>query len=172
MFKFICHKHSEKNLNGPETKYSCFVFTKGQIKPKADWWAVDSPKKRRNKFVLFAFLLFTANKTNLFIRFFLRIYGTPKLLSVLSDLLDCNVFEWTNFKTPQSNGINMSSKSTKITQFRFLDFSHSIVGCFYDQKNSRRMPLSAGFAGRKSWHVSVDEMSSEFLSKILQIPGD
>ena len=40
------------------------TFTKGQIKPKPDWRAVDSPKKRTNKFVLFAFLLFTVNKTN------------------------------------------------------------------------------------------------------------
>ena len=39
------------------------VYTKGQIKPKADWRAVDSPKKRTNEFVLFAFLLFTANKS-------------------------------------------------------------------------------------------------------------
>ena len=38
--------------------------TKGQIKPKGDWWAVDSPKKQTNGFVLFVFLLFTANKTN------------------------------------------------------------------------------------------------------------
>ena len=42
---------------------------KGHIKPKADWRAVDSPKKRTNEFVLFAFLLFTANKTNSFVRF-------------------------------------------------------------------------------------------------------
>ena len=42
---------------------------KGQIKPKADWRAVDSPKKQTNEFVLFAFLLFTANKTNSFVCF-------------------------------------------------------------------------------------------------------
>ena len=36
---------------------------KGQKKLKADWCAVDTPKKQTNKFVLFAFLLFTANKT-------------------------------------------------------------------------------------------------------------
>ena len=44
--------------------------TKGQIKPKADWRAVDSPKKQTNKFVSFAFLHFTANKTNSFVCFF------------------------------------------------------------------------------------------------------
>jgi hypothetical protein len=49
--------------------------------------AVDSPKKQTNQFILFAFLLFIANKSNLFVRsFFGRIYGTPILLLVLSDL--------------------------------------------------------------------------------------
>ena len=43
------------------------LSTKGQIKPKADLRAVDSPKKRTN--VLFAFLLFTANKSNSLVRF-------------------------------------------------------------------------------------------------------
>ena len=56
------------------------LHAKGQIKPKTDWRAVDSPKKR---ICLFAFLLFTANKTN---SFFGRIYFAPKLLLVLSDL--------------------------------------------------------------------------------------
>ena len=44
-------------------------LTKGQIKPKADWRVVDSPKKRTNRFVLLAFLLFTANKTNSYVCF-------------------------------------------------------------------------------------------------------
>ena len=43
--------------------------TKGEIKPKADWRAVDFSKKRTNKFVLFAFWVFTANETNSFVRF-------------------------------------------------------------------------------------------------------
>ena len=38
------------------------MYSKGQIKPKADWRAIDSPKKRPNKFVLFDFLLFRAKK--------------------------------------------------------------------------------------------------------------
>ena len=38
------------------------------MKPKVDWRTVDSPKKRTYEFDLFAFLLFTANKTNLFVR--------------------------------------------------------------------------------------------------------
>ena len=45
-----------------------FFTTKGQIKPNADWRAVDSPKKQTNEFVMFAN---TANKTN---SFFGRIY--------------------------------------------------------------------------------------------------
>ena len=47
----------------------CFRLSKGQIKPKADSCAVDSPKRQTNEFVLFAFLLFTANKTNSFVHF-------------------------------------------------------------------------------------------------------
>ena len=43
--------------------------TKGQIKPKADWRAADSPKKQTNEFVFVAFLLFTAKKQNSFVRF-------------------------------------------------------------------------------------------------------
>ena len=40
----------------------------GQIKPKATWRAVDSPKKRTSKFGFFPFLLFTAKKKS-FVRF-------------------------------------------------------------------------------------------------------
>ena len=47
-----------------KSKFYSFLATKGQIKQKADWHAIDSPPKRTNKFVLFAFFLFTANKTN------------------------------------------------------------------------------------------------------------
>ena len=32
----------------------CHCIAKGQIKPKADWRAVDSPKKRMNEFEFFA----------------------------------------------------------------------------------------------------------------------
>ena len=43
---------------------------KGQIKPKANWRAADSPKKGTNTFVFVAFLLFTAKKQPYsFIRF-------------------------------------------------------------------------------------------------------
>ena len=46
--------------------------TKGQLTSKADWCTIDSPKKRMDEFVLFAFLLFTANKSHSFVRFFGR----------------------------------------------------------------------------------------------------
>ena len=42
---------------------------KGQIIPKADWRAIDSPKKRTNEFVCFSVKSKKAKKTNLFIRF-------------------------------------------------------------------------------------------------------
>ena len=35
--------------------------TKGQIKTKANWPAVDSPYKRTNEFVFFSFFLFKVN---------------------------------------------------------------------------------------------------------------
>ena len=44
-------------------------LSKGQLILKADWRAIDSPKKRTDEFVLFAFLLFTANKSNSFVHF-------------------------------------------------------------------------------------------------------
>ena len=45
------------------------ALIKGQIKQKADWRALDSSKKQTNEFDLFAFLLFTANKTNSSVHF-------------------------------------------------------------------------------------------------------
>ena len=51
---------------------SMSISGKGQIKPKADWCAVDSPKTRTKEFVLFAFLLFTANNSFMYLTF--RIY--------------------------------------------------------------------------------------------------
>ena len=57
-------------------KIMAHYHAKAQIKPKADWRTVDSPKKQMNEFVLFDFLLFMANKTNLFVRFCFRFYLT------------------------------------------------------------------------------------------------
>ena len=46
-----------------------FQGFKGQLISKADCRAIDSPKKQKDEFVLFVFLLFTANKSNLSVRF-------------------------------------------------------------------------------------------------------
>ena len=45
------------------------LIPKGHLISKADLRAIDSPKKRTDEFVLFAFLLFTANKSNSSVRF-------------------------------------------------------------------------------------------------------
>ena len=50
-------------------KILTIAFSKGQLISKADWRAIDSPKKRTYKFVLFAFLLIMANKSNSSVRF-------------------------------------------------------------------------------------------------------
>ena len=44
-------------------------YTKGQLISKADWRPIDSPKKRTDEFILFAFLLFTTNKSNSSVHF-------------------------------------------------------------------------------------------------------
>ena len=59
---------------------------KGQLISKADWRATDSLKKQTDEFVLFAFLLFTANKSNSSIRFFGRIYVPSICFLKLIDL--------------------------------------------------------------------------------------
>ena len=67
------HQAKWINLKMGKKYYEFFLFnflTKGQIKPKADWHAIDCPKKLTNKTGLFAFLLFTVNKTNFFVRLF------------------------------------------------------------------------------------------------------
>ena len=43
--------------------------TKGQLISKAIYGLLTSPKKRMDEFVLFVFLLFTANKSNSSVRF-------------------------------------------------------------------------------------------------------
>ena len=45
------------------------ITTKGQLISKADWRAIDSPKQRTDDFLLFAFLLFTENKSNSSVHF-------------------------------------------------------------------------------------------------------
>ena len=57
--------------------------TKGQIKPKADWRAVDSPKKQTNKFVFFAV---KSKKAKIRSFVFWENLRRANLLTVLSDL--------------------------------------------------------------------------------------
>ena len=58
---------------------------KGQIKPKADWGAIDSPKKRTNEFGFFAVKIKKAKKANSFNVFWKNLQHT-NLLRVLFDL--------------------------------------------------------------------------------------
>ena len=49
----------------------CFeesLHSKGQLILNADWRTIDSPKKQTDEFVLIAFLLFKANKSNTSVR--------------------------------------------------------------------------------------------------------
>ena len=63
----------------------CHCIAKGQIKPKADWRAVDSPKKRMNEFELFAVKSKKANKTNHLFGFWENLCRA-NLLSKLTDI--------------------------------------------------------------------------------------
>ena len=64
----------------------CYTIPKGQIKSKADWRAVDSPKKQTDEFDLFAVKSKKANQTNLSVRFLGEV-ADHELLSRLTDLL-------------------------------------------------------------------------------------
>ena len=62
-----------------KNRFFLLIFdTEGQLISKADWRAIDSPKKRTDYFFLFAFFLFAANKTNSFIRFLGESMAHPK----------------------------------------------------------------------------------------------
>ena len=61
------------------------VFCKDQIKPQADWRAVDSPKQ----ICFVCFFAFHGKENKFHCLFFGRIYGVRKPLSVLSNL--CNL---------------------------------------------------------------------------------
>ena len=64
-----------QHLDNGQLKLAHWELVKGQIKPKADWRAVDSSNKRSNEFVFYAV---KSKKTNSFVRsVFGRIYGAP-----------------------------------------------------------------------------------------------
>ena len=74
LVRFLPTQQNEDRLQHNEIRSFCkprfFNRTKSQIKkPKADWRAADSPKKRTNDFVFVAFLLFRSKKKKSFIRF-------------------------------------------------------------------------------------------------------
>ena len=75
LVRFLPTQQNEDRLQHNEIrsfwKPRFFNRTKGQIKPKADWRAADSPKKRTNKFVFVAF--YSSRQKNT--KFFGRIYG-------------------------------------------------------------------------------------------------
>ena len=60
--------------------------TKGQIKPKADWHAVDSTKKRMNKFLFFFAMKSKKAKKQIGLFVFWENLWRANLLMVLSDL--------------------------------------------------------------------------------------
>ena len=63
---FYFHKYSFDEVRSISDNIFCSFL---QFISKADWRAIDSPKKPTDEFVLFAFLLFTANKSNSLVRF-------------------------------------------------------------------------------------------------------
>ena len=67
----------------------CFMIvmvSKGQLISKVDWRAIDSPKKQTDKFVLFDFLLFTANKSNSSVHFWENLLHANLLFGFISSL--------------------------------------------------------------------------------------
>ena len=71
-------------------KFSRFLsFAKGQIKPKADWRAVDSPKKQRTNLVFFA-----ERQKQICSFVFLENLQRANLLTVLSDLYQFSQSSW------------------------------------------------------------------------------
>ena len=59
---------------------------KGQIKPKADWRSVDSPKKRTKELVLLCFSLFTTKNKQICLFVFWVNLRHANLLKLLFDL--------------------------------------------------------------------------------------
>ena len=65
------------------------LHIKGQLISKADLRAIDSPKKRTDEFVLFAFFTLLSKQIKFVHMFFGRICGAPICFSVLSELYWC-----------------------------------------------------------------------------------
>ena len=67
--KAVVSPNGENYRHGSSSTQCGQTIPKGQLISKANWRAIDSPKKQTDKLVLFAFSLFTANKSNSSIRF-------------------------------------------------------------------------------------------------------
>ena len=122
--------------------------TKGQLISKADWHAIDSPKKQTDEFVLFAFLLFMANKSNSFVRFLgestarqsaFRFYLTF-ILSKLSDICKKTDISFFLFMANKSNssvrflGESTARQSAFLFYLTFkimLNFWQSVIHCIH-----------------------------------------
>ena len=60
--KAVVSPNGENYRHGSSSTQCGQTIPKGQLISKANWRAIDSPKKRTDDSVLFAFLLFAANK--------------------------------------------------------------------------------------------------------------
>ena len=65
----LCSAHKWRVATMAKQRASMAEPAKGQLISKAIYGLLTSPKKRTDEFVLFAFLLFTANKSNSSVRF-------------------------------------------------------------------------------------------------------
>ena len=50
----MAHMHQKNDMQPTTNQLALGCLAKGEIKPKADWRAIDYPKKRLNEFVFFA----------------------------------------------------------------------------------------------------------------------
>ena len=117
--------YSEEATKFCEISTVDLTVTKGQMKPKADWRPLDSPKKRRNKFDLFA-MKNKKEKKNKFVRlFFWEKLADHKLLMRLTDLYLGQIYggDFAKFCGPlriyELNNASISTGSLSISFFRF-----------------------------------------------------
>ena len=71
---------------GTYSRDSWCAYAKGQIKPKTDWRAVDSPKKMNERICFVCFFTLHGKQIKFVHSFFVRIYGSPICFSKLTDL--------------------------------------------------------------------------------------
>ena len=120
---------------------SMIKVSKGQIKPKADWCAVDSPKKPTKDF--FSLFCFSQQKNQIrsFI-FWENLRRTNLLLSVLSDLCILGFF--------YLNSIIWTLHSLFICTFISLwNFSFFV---------SKKMVV--GKSAKRNWHKNISQIFS------------